>query len=127
MVPGEIITNKNFIELNKGKETKQLKVSNLGDRPIQVGSHFHFFEVNKFLSFNRQESYCMHLDIPSGTSIRFEPGEEKTVQLVAFGGRKRIYGLNNLTCAQINENTLSKSLFNAKIKKFITGDNIHEL
>lgn len=127
MVPGEIITNKNFIELNKGKETKQLKVSNLGDRPIQVGSHFHFFEVNKFLSFNRQASYGMHLDIPSGTSIRFEPGEEKTVQLVAFGGRKRIYGLNNLTCAQINENTLSKSLFNAKIKKFITGDNIHEL
>lgn len=127
MVPGEIITNKNFIELNKGKETKQLKVSNLGDRPIQVGSHFHFFEVNTFLSFNRQESYGMHLDIPSGTSIRFEPGEEKTVQLVAFGGRKRIYGLNNLTCAQINENTLSKSLFNAKIKKFITGDNIHEL
>lgn len=101
MVPGEIITGKNFIELNKGKETKQLKVSNLGDRPIQVGSHFHFFEVNKFLSFNRQESYGMHLDIPSGTSIRFEPGEEKTVQLVAFGGRKRIYGLNNLTCAQI--------------------------
>ena len=127
MVPGEIITNKNFIELNKGKETKQLKVSNLGDRPIQVGSHFHFFEVNKCLSFDRQESYGMHLDIPSGTSIRFEPGEEKTVQLVAFGGRKRIYGLNNLTCAQINENTLSKSLFNAKIKKFITGDNIHEL
>ena len=127
MVPGEIITNKNFIELNKGKETKQLKVSNLGDRPIQVGSHFHFFEVKKFLSYNRQESYGMHLDIPSGTSIRFEPGEEKTVQLVAFGGRKRIYGLNNLTCAQINENTLSKSLFNAKIKKFITGDNIHEL
>ena len=88
MKVGEIIPADREIVLNEGKKTTKILVANKGDRPVQVGSHFHFFEVNKFLSFNRQESYGMHLDIPSGTSIRFEPGEEKTVQLVAFGGRK---------------------------------------
>jgi len=71
-------------------------VANKGDRPVQVGSHFHFFEVNRCLSFDREKAYGYHLDIPSGTSVRFEPGEEKEVQLTEMGGRKRVFGLNDL-------------------------------
>ena len=119
MVPGEIIPAKSEITINEGKNTQTLKVSNTGDRAIQVGSHYHFFEVNKSLQFDRQKAYGMHLDIASGTSVRFEPGEEKEVDLVAFGGTQRVFGFNALTEAQINDTTLNKSLENAKIKGFI--------
>ncbi len=97
---GEIISCNEKIELNKGRKTIQLCVKNVGDRPVQVGSHFHFFEVNKMLSFDRKTAFGYRLDIPSGMSVRFEPGEEKTVQLCTFGGKSEIYGLNNLTCGK---------------------------
>ena len=86
---------------------------------VQVGSHFHFFEVNRCLSFDREKAYGYHLDIPSGTSVRFEPGEEKEVQLVEMGGRKRVFGLNDLTRAQATADTKAASLENAKLKGFL--------
>lgn len=94
---GEVISCNEKIELNKGRKKVSLLVKNIGDRPVQVGSHFHFFEVNKCLSFERKTAFGFRLDIPSGMSVRFEPGEEKTVQLCSFGGKSEIYGLNNLT------------------------------
>ena len=97
---GEIIPADREIVLNEGKKTTKILVANKGDRPVQVGSHFHFFEVNKCLSFDREAAYGYHLDIPSGTSVRFEPGEEKEVQLTEMGGRKRVFGLNDLTRAR---------------------------
>lgn len=97
MRPGEILPLDRDIILNDGRESKKLMVSNVGDRPIQVGSHFHFFEVNKLLKFERGEAFGYHLDIASGTSVRFEPGETKEVQLVEFGGKNLVYGLNDLT------------------------------
>ena len=100
---GEIIPLDREITLNEGKPTVTVKVANTGDRPIQVGSHFHFFETNKFLDFPRKESFGYRLDIPSGTSVRFEPGETKSVQLVELGGKKRVFGLNDLTCGQTNK------------------------
>ena len=87
---GEIMPKDREIELNAGKETVQVVVTNKGDRPVQVGSHYHFFEVNRCLSFDREKAYGFHLDIPSGTSVRFEPGEEEKVQLTAIGGNKRV-------------------------------------
>ncbi len=96
MIPGEIITQPGEIELNTGKETITLEVSNTGDRPIQIGSHFHFYEVNSALQFERESTKGMRLDIPAGTAVRFEPGDEKTVTLVAIAGSKEIYGFNAL-------------------------------
>ena len=119
MVPGEIKPARKEITINEGKNTITLNIANTGDRAIQVGSHYHFFEVNKALKLDREKAYGMHLDIASGTSVRFEPGEEKEVELVEFGGTKRIFGFNALTDAQINSTTVSKSLENAKIKTFI--------
>ena len=84
------------VVFNAGKTATTLKVRNTGDRPIQVGSHFHFFEVNRTLAFDRAAGFGMHLDIPSSTAIRFEPGDERTVRLVPFGGLRRVYGFNNL-------------------------------
>lgn len=116
---GEIIPLDREITLNEGKPTVTVKVANTGDRPIQVGSHFHFFEVNRYLKFNREKAYGFHLDIPSGTSVRFEPGEEKEVQLTAIGGTKRVFGLNDLTCAQISEVNKEAALNNARTKGFM--------
>ncbi|HEY3179009.1 MAG TPA: urease subunit beta [Casimicrobiaceae bacterium] len=84
------------VVFNAGKPSLAIKVRNTGDRPIQVGSHFHFFEVNRALEFDRSAAFGMHLDIPSSTAIRFEPGDERTVHLVPFGGTRRVYGFNNL-------------------------------
>lgn len=97
---GEIISCNKTIELNAGRATVTLSVSNTGDRPVQVGSHFHFYEVNQMLSFDRKVAFGFRLDIPSGMSVRFEPGETKTVQLCTFGGKSEIWGLNNLTCGK---------------------------
>lgn len=116
---GEIIPADREITLNEGKETVKVLVANKGDRPVQVGSHYHFFEVNKCLSFDREKAYGFHLDIPSGTSVRFEPGEEKEVQLTAMGGRKRVFGLNDLTCARATEDTKAISMENAILKRFV--------
>jgi len=97
VVPGEIIPADGEIEINAGRRKSTVKAVNTGDRPIQVGSHFHFFEVNKALDFDRQKAFGMHLDIPAGTAVRFEPGEAKEVTLVEFGGTGEIFGLNSLT------------------------------
>lgn len=97
MKPGAMVIADREIVLNEGKETRELLVANVGDRPVQVGSHYHFFEVNRLLTFDREPAFGFRLDIPSGTSVRFEPGEEKTVRLVELGGRKIVYGCNDLT------------------------------
>lgn len=97
VVPGEIITPEEDIELNAGRRKTQVTVVNTGDRPIQIGSHYHFFETNRALEFDRETSFGMHLDIPAGTAVRFEPGESKVVDLVAFGGTGEVIGLNSLT------------------------------
>lgn len=119
MIPGEMIPARKEIIINEGKNTCSVKVTNTGDRAIQVGSHFHFFEVNRALKFDRKKTYGMHLDIAAGTSVRFEPGEEKEVNLVMVGGTQRVFGFNGLTEAQINEITLLPSLEKARLYQFI--------
>ncbi len=119
MIPGEIITKDRDIELNKGKHPVKVTVDNTGDRPVQVGSHFHFFEVNKLLKFSRKLTYGMRLNIASGTSVRFEPGETKTVELIEMGGRNRVFGLNALTNGAINDDNIKKSVEKAKTQGFI--------
>ena len=94
MIPGEIITSDGEIELNAGRPTIKLSVGNTGDRPIQVGSHFHFFEVNPALNFDREQARGMRLDIPAGTAVRFEPGDEKEVTLIPLAGSRQVYGFN---------------------------------
>jgi urease subunit gamma/beta len=97
VVPGEILAMEGDIELNAGRVRTTVRAVNTGDRPIQVGSHFHFFEVNRALHFDRAAAFGMRLDIPAGTAVRFEPGDAKDVTLVAFGGTQEIFGLNSLT------------------------------
>ena len=92
MIPGEIITAEGEIELNRGQPTATLKVANTGDRPVQVGSHYHFFETNGALEFDREQARGMRLDIAAGTAVRFEPGQERDVTLVPLGGRREVYG-----------------------------------
>jgi urease subunit beta len=96
MIPGEYILKKESIECNSGRPVTKVKVVNTGDRPVQIGSHFHFFEVNKQMLFERSKAFGMRLNIAAGTAVRFEPGEEKEVELVTFGGNKKIFGFNNL-------------------------------
>lgn len=102
MIPGEIFIKEGDIILNESRETTTIKVVNTGDRPIQVGSHFHFFEVNKAVEFNREKAFCMRLNIPAGTAVRFEPGEKKEVSLVKIGGTRKISGINNLVNGDAN-------------------------
>ncbi len=116
---GEIISCNDEIELNKDKHTVTLTVTNMGDRPIQVGSHFHFFEVNRYLKFDRKAAFGFRLDIPSGTSVRFEPGEDKEVQLVALGGKRRVFGLNDLTRGQVSEATVTSAMHHALLRGFL--------
>ncbi len=92
MIPGEVITADGEIELNAGQPMVAIRVANTGDRPIQVGSHYHFFETNGALAFEREKARGMRLDIPSGTAVRFEPGQERDVQLVPLSGERRVYG-----------------------------------
>ena len=99
---GEIITPDEEIELNAGRRTGSVTVTNTGDRPVQIGSHFHFFEINRALDFDRAATFGMRLDIPSGTAVRFEPGQEKEVALVEIGGRGRVTGFNSLTEGMID-------------------------
>ena len=96
LIPGEIITEDGNIELNVGKDVKTITVSNSGDRPVQVGSHYHFFETNKALVFQREITIGMRLDIPAGTAIRFEPGDTTEVKLVSFSGYRNAFGFNAL-------------------------------
>ncbi len=95
MIPGEIITLIGEIELNANRPTTKLIIANTGDRPIQIGSHFHFYEVNTALNFDREKARGMRLDIPAGTAVRFEPGDEKEITLIPLVGSRKIYGFNN--------------------------------
>lgn len=96
MIPGEYFVLTNDIECNTGRATTIIAVVNTGDRPVQVGSHFHFFEVNRQMEFDRSKAFGMRLNIAAGTAVRFEPGEEKEVELVTFGGNRNAFGINNL-------------------------------
>jgi urease beta subunit len=97
MIPGEYLLAEQEVTVNAGRKTVELTVVNTGDRPIQVGSHFHFFEVNRALRFDRAQAFGMRLNIPAGTAVRFEPGDDKTVTLVKLGGAAAVYGLNGIT------------------------------
>jgi urease subunit beta len=94
MIPGEMILQPGEIELNGGRSTVRLIVANQADRPIQVGSHFHFYEVNSALAFDREQARGMRLDIPAGTAVRFEPGDQREVTLVSLAGNRQVYGFN---------------------------------
>lgn len=108
MIPGEIRVKPGAIELNAGRASAELVVINTGDRPVQVGSHFHFFEVNRALSFDRASAFGMRLDIAAGTAVRFEPGEEKPVRLVELGGERLSYGLNGLSRGKVQRGALTE-------------------
>jgi urease beta subunit len=97
MIPGEYVLGQGDLTANEGRKTATLTVANTGDRPIQVGSHFHFFEVNTALKFDRKKAMGMRLNIPAGTAVRFEPGDTKEVTVVAIAGTREVYGLNGLT------------------------------
>ena len=114
MIPGEYLFDGGPIELNAGRPTVTLTVNNTGDRPVQIGSHFHFFEVNRALVFDREAAYGMRLDLPAGTAVRIEPGEVKTVHLVPFGGLRQVYGGSGLVagpgrCALIKQRSLPRA------------------
>ena len=94
MIPGEYEIQKGELVLNEGREKVKLSVANLGDRPIQVGSHYHFFETNLALEFDREASYGFRLNIPAGTAVRFEPGQTREIELVAYSGSREVYGFN---------------------------------
>ena len=94
MIPGEVIPSPGDIELNAGRPVLTVEVANTGDRPIQVGSHYHFYETNAALAFDREPTRGHRLDIPAGTAVRFEPGQSRTVDLVPYGGARRVYGFN---------------------------------
>jgi len=96
MIPGEYFLKSEPIELNVGRRTARITVTNRGDRPIQVGSHCHFFEVNRALDFDRTAAYGMRLNIPAGTAVRFEPGDSKDIEIVALSGSRTVYGINGL-------------------------------
>ena len=101
MNPGEIFTIEGDLILNKDSESLEVKVANTGDRPIQVGSHYHFAETNKYLEFDREKSKGMRLDIPSGTAVRFEPGQSKDVELIPITGNRKIFGFNKKVMGQV--------------------------
>jgi urease beta subunit len=97
VIPGEYVLGEGDVVANQGRRTVELTVTNTADRPIQVGSHFHFFEVNRALRFDRAQAFGMRLNVPAGTAVRFEPGDEKRVTLVELAGARRVFGLNALT------------------------------
>jgi len=112
--PGEYLLADGDVILNEGRASLRMTVRNLGDRPVQVGSHYHFFEVNKELEFDRAGSFGMRLDIPAGTAVRFEPGDDLEVGLVAFGGERRVHGLNRLTEGETTPDRLAEALERAR-------------
>ena len=103
LIPGEYFLADGEIEINHGRPTATLAVKNRGDRPVQVGSHCHFFEVNRWLAFDRERAYGMRLNIPAGTAVRFEPGDEREVELVAIGGARNVTGLNSLVNGPLDD------------------------
>lgn len=122
MIPGEYILGEGDIAANEGRRTVELLVANTGDRPIQVGSHFHFFEANKALRFDRPVAFGMRLNIPAGTAVRFEPGDTKRVTLVELAGHREVYGLNALTDGPATETAKASALKRAVREGFSGGD-----
>ena len=120
MIPGEIFYHDEPITANADRPTLTLLVTNRGDRPVQVGSHFHFFEVNPALDFDRRQAYGMRLDIPAGTAVRFEPGMRKTVTLVALAGRRRVFGLNQLVEGNLDDPLVWQAA-QARLANFLDG------
>ncbi len=108
MIPGEYLFDGEAIELNAGRSTAVLRVNNTGDRPVQIGSHYHFFEVNRALVFDRAAAYGMRLDLPAGTAVRFEPGEIKSVRLVAMAGSREVYGGSGLVMGKLDDPEVRK-------------------
>jgi urease beta subunit len=121
MIPGEYILKKEDIVANVGRTTVKIAVVNTGDRPVQIGSHFHFFEVNKEMEFDRETAFGMRLNIPAGTAVRFEPGEEKEIELVEFDGSKKIFGFNNLVDGSVKKRHKTKAIEVMKAKQFKTN------
>ncbi len=119
MIPGEYILAQGDVIANEGRREIELEVANSGDRPIQVGSHFHFFEVNRALRFDRAAAFGMRLNIPAGTAVRFEPGDMKKISLVEIGGSKIVHGLNGLTNGHANETTKPRALKRAAEQGFL--------
>lgn len=113
MIPGEYFIKNEDISCNEGREVTQLEVVNMGDRPIQVGSHYHFFEVNKMMEFDRKKAFGKRLNIIASTAVRFEPGEVKVVELVPYAGTREVYGHNDL----VNGETLTEAAKEAAMKK----------
>ena len=101
MIPGELIAADGTIEINAGAPSLTLMVANTGDRPIQVGSHYHFFETNKALDFDRAQARGMRLDIPSGTAVRFEPGQKREIRLIPLSGKREVYGFRQLVMGKL--------------------------
>lgn len=112
MIPGEYILQEEPVQCNVGRQTAKVVIVNTGDRPVQIGSHFHFFEVNKQLSFHRPSAFGMRLNIAAGTAVRFEPGEEKEVELVAFGGQQKVVGFSNLTNGDTKQDAPKEAAIN---------------
>ncbi|GAA5337333.1 urease subunit beta [Thermus antranikianii] len=104
MIPGEYLLEEAPIEINPGRRVIRILVTNTGDRPVQVGSHAHFFEVNRALWFDREKAYGFRLNIPAGTAVRFEPGETREVELVELGGKRTVFGMNALVMGSLEEN-----------------------
>jgi urease beta subunit len=121
MIPGEYLLGDGDIEANEGRRTVQVTVANTADRPIQVGSHFHFFEANRGLRFEREKAFGMRLNVPAGTAVRFEPGDEKVVTLVELGGAREVYGLNALTDGSAATPGRAASLKRARAGGFLGG------
>jgi urease subunit beta len=118
MIPGEYILRSDPIQANVDRDTIDIEVANHGDRPIQVGSHFHFFEVNKALVFPRRLAFGKRLNIPAGTAVRFEPGDRKRVTLVAFAGSQEVYGLNNLSQGSVTASACQAAMERALAQGF---------
>ncbi len=121
VVPGEIIVPDEAIEINAQRKKASLKVTNTGDRPVQVGSHFHFFEANRSLDFDRETAFGMRLDIPAGTAVRFEPGGTKEVVLTEFGGNRKIIGQNGLTNGSLSKEAVKTGAMDLARKRGFTG------
>jgi len=121
-VPGEVTARGDDVRINEGRETATVTVANTGDRPIQVGSHFHFFEANRALEFLRADAFGMRLDVPAGTAKRFEPGDRKEVDLVEVGGDQLVTGMNALTDGPVDEETKAAALERAAAEGFSGAD-----
>ncbi len=123
LVPGELLPADEPISINDGRETASVTVENTGDRPVQVGSHFHFFETNPGLEFDRENAYGMRLDIPAGTAVRFEPGVERDVDLVAIGGDRIVHGMGGLVQGALDDEEIkARAIERAKARGYMEGE-----